>query len=75
MTLQLPPRSALRDLNLAHCGSLAEVSIVSERLRELHLGGCSSLRRVDLRCASLRCSSLTSLSLDAELHHAHHGVL
>ncbi len=56
VTLQLPPRSALRDLNLAHCGSLAEVIIVSDRLRELHLGGCSSLRRLDLRCASLRCA-------------------
>jgi len=55
LTLQLPHGSALRDLYLGHCGALTDVALTTDRLRQLHLSGCASLRRLDLRCSALRC--------------------
>ncbi len=78
LTLQLPHGSALRDLYLGHCGALTEVALATDRLRQLHLSGCASLRRLDLRCSALRCdrrhdchrklSTAVSIQPDAGMH-------
>ena len=54
LVLQLPAGHALRDLHLAACAHLAEVTVAAPALETLHVGACASLRSLDLQCGSLR---------------------